>query len=141
MQLASVCLELSEMWNRSCFRMRALLVYATAPRKAGIPNFSTAEMVFDSSGLLCSPGTCSNWRQNCCFQREMHSRRGWLWRQFSAFCRRNRTAQRRVQKEAVLLVFSKPKRMQNGEVYNAAERRVCLLFLYKNYRLDISNMS
>lgn len=71
----------------------------------------------------------------------MHSRRGWMWRQFSAFCRRNRTAQIRVQKEAVLLVFSKPKRMQNGEVYNAAERRVCLLFLYKNYRLDISNMS
>lgn len=47
MQLASVCSELSEMWNRSCFRMRALLVYATAPRKAGIPNFSTAEMVFE----------------------------------------------------------------------------------------------
>lgn len=143
MQLASVCSELSEMWNRSCFRMRALLVYATAPRKAGIPNFSTAEMVFDRSGLLCSPGTCSNraWRQNCCFQRKMHSRRGWMWRQFSAFCRRNRTAQIRAQKEAVLLVFSKPKRMQNGEVYNAAERRVCLLFLYKNDRLDISNTS
>lgn len=52
------------------------------------------------------------------------------------------TAQiRAVQKEAVLLVFSKAKRMQDGEVYNAAERGVCLLFLYKNYRLDISNMS
>lgn len=74
-------------------------------------------------------------------QRKMHSRRGWVWRQLSAFCRRNRTAQRGVQKEAVLLVFSKPKRMQDGEVYDAVERRVCLLFLYKNYRLDISNMS
>lgn len=48
------------MWSRSRFRMRALLVYATAPRKAAIPNFSTAEMVFDRAGLLCPPGTCSN---------------------------------------------------------------------------------
>lgn len=51
------------------------------------------------------------------------------------------STKRSTKRSSVLLVFSKPKRMQNGEVYDAVERRVCLLFLYKNYRLDISNMS
>lgn len=122
--------------------MRALLVYATAPRKAGIPNFSTAEMVFDRSGLLCSPGTCSNraWRQNCPFQRKMHSRRGWM-ETVLCLLQEKQNSTKRVEKEAALLVFSKPRRIQDGEVCNAAERGVCLLLLYKNYRLDISNVS
>lgn len=69
------------MWNRSCFRMRALLVYATAPRKAGSPNFSTAEMVLTGKGCSAPLEPAANQGgKNCCFQRKMHSRTGWIWR-------------------------------------------------------------
>lgn len=52
-------------------------------------------------------------------------------RELPAFCRSSTTAQIRAQREAVLLVFCKPRRKQNREVHNAAERErfVCFSFI------------
>lgn len=113
--------------------MRALLVYATAPRKAGIPNFSTAEMVSGRSRAALLPWDLQQGGLQAKLLLPQENAQQERLEVETVLCllQEKQNSTKRVQKEAVLLVFSKPS-AEWGEVYNAAEREgfVCF-FLYK----------
>lgn len=128
------------MWNRSCFRMRALLVYATSWNSQLFFFFLQQRWSFDRSGLLCSQGTCSkgDWRQNSKTPKE-NAQQDRLDVETVLCLLQEKTEQHKEKykkkKKAVLLVFSKPKRMQNGEGLQCCREReregsVCFFFFF-----------